>query len=315
MLNGLNVTDIKVAVLLLNWNGVELTLPCIDSLINGTVRPTKIFVVDNASIDCSVQKLGNTFSDIEVIENKENLGFTGGNNVGLERILSGNYDYVWILNNDTVVAENSLKYLLDAMEADLGIAAASGKILYDDPQNLIWYAGSRFNFWTLQAAHKGERHKDLMQYDLPEDVPFISGCCMFVRKSALEHVGLFDNNFFAYYEDYDWCLRAKSLGLRLRYVPDSVIYHKVSASFKKTSIQSCGGTSSPFVIYLITRNRMFIIRKHANNIFQFIVSATFYFTRNCFYAAALIFLFRIRKMNSIWKGTVDGCFSALTKTL
>ena len=303
--------NINVAVLLLNWNGVELTVPCIESLQKGTIVPTQIILVDNASVDNSINVLKEKFPFIELIQNQTNLGFTGGNNIGFKKILSDHYDYVWVLNNDTLVDEHCLYNLLEAMEADSTIAAVSGKILYDDPTDIIWYAGSTFNKFTLRSKHKGEREKDIGQFNVAEDAPFISGCCMFIRRTALETVGLFDNNFFAYAEDFDWCLRANSLGLRLRYIPKAMIYHKVSASFKKTTTNKNGGTSSPFAIYLTTRNRLYIVRKHARNNLQFLTAIIPFYTWYIYYASALIFLFRFKKLENLVKGIYDGHFKKL----
>ncbi len=311
MSNNKEYKDIKVAVLLLNWNGVELTVPCIESLQKGTIIPTQIIVVDNASVDNSVNILKEKFPFIELIQNQTNLGFTGGNNIGFKKILSDHYDYIWVLNNDTLVDKNCLYNLLEAMQADISIAAVSGKILYDDPTDIIWYAGSVLNKNTLRSKHKGEMQKDLGQYDIQEDVPFISGCCMLIRRNVLETVGLFDNNFFAYSDDFDWCLRAKSMGLRLRYIPKAMIYHKVSASFKKTTTNKNGGTSSPFAIYLTTRNRLYIIRKHAKNNLQFLMATSQFFLWNIYYGTALLLLLRITKLNFLVKGIRDGCFNKL----
>ena len=303
--------NIETAVLLLNWNGVELTIPCIESLQNGTIKPTKIFVVDNASIDDSVYILKENYPFIDLIQNETNLGFTGGNNVGFEKILNNHYDYIWVLNNDTLVDEHCLCNLIETMETDKTIAATSGKIFYDDPSDVIWYAGSTLNKFTLRSKHKGELEKDNGQYNTPEDVPFISGCCMFIRRNALEQVGGFDNNFFAYSEDLDWCLRANKLNLRLRYTPEAIIYHKVSASFKKTTSNKNGGTSSPFAIYLSTRNRIYIIRKHSIHWIQFLSAIIHCYFWNCYYVFALTLLFRFKKAKSVIKAIYDGCFKKI----
>lgn len=306
--------NIETAVLLLNWNGVELTIPCIDSLQNGTIKPTKIFVVDNASIDDSVSILKENYPFIDLIQNETNLGFTGGNNVGFEKILNNHYDYIWVLNNDTLVDEHCLCNLIETMETDKTIAATSGKIFYDDPSDVIWYAGATFNKYTLRSKHKGDMEKDIGQFNTPEDVFFISGCCMFIRRNTLVTVGLFDNNFFAYSEDLDWCLRANKLKLRLSYTPKAIVYHKVSASFKKTTTNKNGGTSSPFAIYLTTRNRIYIIRKHARNHLQLFTEIIRLLLWCIYYGTALLFLLRINKLNSLIRGIRDGCFNKINNT-
>jgi len=306
--------DIKVAVLILNWNGIDFTVPCINSLFAGSIQPSKIFVVDNASIDNSVNILKTSFETIELIENQCNLGFAGGNNVGFLKIMSENYDYIWVLNNDTVVDTNCLCNLLEVMENDKGIAAATGKILYEGTADLIWYAGSKINYRRLKSWHIGALQRDKGQFDVPRDVPFISGCSMFLRKSTLEKTGFFDNNFFAYSEDFDWCLRAGDLGLRLRYIPKAKLYHKVSATFNKIAFYKDGGTSSPLAIYLTTRNRMYIIRKHAKGAFHFFSATIDYMVWNIYYGTGLIILFRMQKFKYLIKGIADGCLNNLTNS-
>jgi GT2 family glycosyltransferase len=201
------------------------------------------------------------------------------------------------------------------MEQDEDIAAASGKILYEGTTNLIWYAGSKINYRTLKSSHIGEQQTDEGQFDEPTDVPFLSGCCMFFRENTLNKVGIFDNNFFAYSEDFDWCLRAGFLGLRLRYVPQAKLYHKVSATFKKTTTTDNGGTSSPLAIYLTTRNRMYIIRKHAKSFFQFLTATIIYVSWNVYYGVALLLLFRIKKFKALIRGVADGCNNKLSNKM
>ena len=302
----------SVGVVLLNWNGVELTIACIESLLCGLLIPDHIVVVDNASTDGSADMIEAKFQQVQIIRNAENLGFAGGNNIGIQQLIKQNVDYIWVLNNDTEIDKKCLDELVKFMAGEPGVSGCCGKILYDNPHDKIWYAGATLNKYTLKSKHRGELEIDKGQYNDPDATPFITGCCMFVRKLAWKCVGGFDEQFFAYSEDLDWCLRAGNLGLKLRYVPRAIIYHKVSATFKKTTTQKSGGTSSPFAIYLVSRNRMFLIRKHAKNGFQFLVSTILYFTWNFYYGTALIFLLRINKLKSLTKGIIDGCFNKLT---
>jgi GT2 family glycosyltransferase len=136
---------------------------------------------------------------------------------------------------------------------------------------------------------------------------------MFMRISTLKDVGIFDNNFFAYSEDFDWCLRAGYLGLRLRYVPSATLRHKVSATFNKTRLRRSGGTSSPLAIYLATRNRMYIIRKHAKSGTQFLTAFLIYLVWNIYYGSVLLMLLRIDKLKSLIKGMWHGILTKLIK--
>lgn len=306
----------NVAVLLLNWNTAEYTLNCIESLFDGTIKPDLIMVIDNMSKDRSVNNIENRFTTVKLIKNDRNYGFAEGNNIGLRILLKEKPNYIWILNNDTIVDKHCLEYLLNEFENNDGISAVTGKIMYPPPNDRkIWYAGANFNFWTLKVKHRGALKYDFGQYDKAEDVPFISGCCMLVKRSAFEKIGLFDSNFFAYLEDFDWCLRARKEGLRLRYVPKAIIYHYVSSSLHKNKGEISGGTSSPLGVYLVNRNRVIIIRKHASNLMQLIIGFIDYFGFFVFYAMGLFILLRIDKLKALFLGVRDGLFQRIHRSI
>lgn len=295
----------KVGVVLVNWDGGDFTISCIESLLAMSYLPWRILVIDNASIDGSPELIKEHYPEITLIKNKYNLGFTGANNIGIRYLLGENVDYIWLLNNDTEVHPHCLENLLKEHEDKPDIAATTGKILYPN-RKIIWYGGSIFSYWSLTAHHRGEMKEDNGQYDQAEDVPFISGCCMLVRRGAFEKVGLLDDNFFAYWEDFDWCIRAKSAGLRLRYVPQATLYHKVSASLNKHRGMVTGGSSSPLGIYLVYRNRLLIIRKHSSNPIQFMPAILSYSFSFVYYAFGLIILRRWDKLAALFRGVKDG---------
>ncbi len=252
----------RVGVVLLNWNGGADTIPCIASLQRGTVKPWRIVVVDNASTDTSPDDILNKFPDVQLVRNPTNVGFAPGNNIGIRLLCEARADYIWILNNDTEVAPDCLEQLINTMERDPAIGAASAKILFVDPSNHIWYAGGHWNSKILQARHIGERELDRGQYDRAGDTEFLSGCCMFIRRSAIERIGAFADEFFIYMEDSDWCQRAAKEGIRLYYAPSAVLIHKVSAAMKRNTLGAAGGRISARFIYLTTRNQLWIIRRY-----------------------------------------------------
>lgn len=295
----------RIGVVLINWDGEEFTIPCIKSLMASTVLPWKIIVVDNASTDGSPEHIAARFPDVDLIRNDTNLGFTGGNNVGIRSVLNS-AEYIWLLNNDTVVQPTCLERLLGEMEKDRSIASVTGKILYPPPDKRIWYAGAKFHYWRLSARHRGAGEDDVGQYDRSEDVPFISGCCMMMKKEAFETVGLFDDTFFAYSEDLDWCLRARRLGLRLRYVPGAILYHRVSASLHKHRGKISGGTTSPFGVYITNRNRLYIIRKHASNPMQWFSAMISHMLWCGYYGVILFIIGRWDKLFALIRSIRDG---------
>ena len=296
----------KIGVVLVNWNGGDLTLACVNSLKRGDVVPWKIVILDNASTDGSAEKLAENHPDVHLIRSDVNRGFTGGNNVAIRYLLDQGSDFVWVLNNDTVVDEACLRMLLEAMIQDPGLAACSGKILYTNPPDQIWYAGSTWNEWALTSPHRGRGELDKGQYDESEDVHFISGCCMLVRQSVFSAVGLFDEVFFAYCEDVDWCIRARRMGLRLRYIPRAVLWHEVSSSLRKMHKNIGGGTTSPYGLYLLFRNRIFIIRKHAHGAFRRSIAGAILLMDVTYYVLGLVILRRWAKIRALLRGVRDG---------
>ncbi len=195
-----------------------------------------------------------------------NLGFSGGCNIGIRYLLEKDYDLILLLNNDAEVAPDCLEKLTDA--ATLTDAAAyTGTIYESAAPSRIWYSGGTLNLLTLDARHA---IKAPLPNELPRPTEFISGCCLLMTAGALREIGLLDEKFFAYYEDLDWCLRAKHARRKLVYVPQANIYHNVSHSFKRAGSTNDRPTGSrwtqkrPIVLYLSYRNRAILSKKHAS---------------------------------------------------
>jgi GT2 family glycosyltransferase len=301
----------KIGVVLINWKGAELTVPCIASLLEGTARPDHIVVVDNASVDGSADLVARQFPDIELIRNSDNLGFTGANNIGINSLMTAGCGYIWILNNDTTVDTRCLSVLKGHMDAHPDVSACSGKILYSAPRNLIWYAGATYNPWIVRTRHRGHDEIDRGKYESIERVPFISGCCMFVRRETIECIGAFDDHFFAYGEDTDWCLRAEKAKLCLEYVPRALIRHKVSATLRKFKKQKRGGDTSPFAVYIVSRNALYLIRKHARSILHTGTALFVFSLWTFYYGAVLLLLGRLAKFRALAVSVYDGILQPL----
>lgn len=295
-----------IGLVLLNWNGAELTIRCLRSVLRGSIVPDQIVIVDNASSDNSVDTICEAFSNVHIIRNHRNMGFAGGCNIGIQYLRNQHIHTIWLLNNDTEVDASCLMMLLRELQISATIGAVTGKILYFPPDNRIWYAGATFDKWRMVVNHRGSMTIDYGQYDVSCDVPFISGCCMLIRHEVLENIGLFDERFFAYAEDFDWCLRCMRAGYRLRYTPAALLYHEVSASVLKHKGMISGGSSSPLGIYLLHRNRIFIIRKHADNAVQKTIACIMFLGWVLFYAAALLTLRRKEKVKALLLAVKDG---------
>lgn len=250
-----------VALVIVNWNGYKDTVACLASVhamkSNGVSLST--FVVDNGSTDDSVKKIAKEFPWVRLIALDTNTGFTGGNNAGMRAALSAGAQYVWLLNNDTIVDKNALSLVNAFSDSSAGIAGskiffAKGHEFHKDRYSqkeqgkVIWYAGGIIDWDNMYASHRGVDEVDRGQYDEQQTTPFVSGCSMMIRADVLRKVGLLEESFYLYLEDVDLCLRVKRAGFRLVYYPASVIWH-VNAG-------SSGGAGNPVHEYYLTRNRL-----------------------------------------------------------
>ena len=224
------VHEPRVFIVLVNWNGKDVTLECLDSLYKVTYRNFRIVVVDNASTDGSVAALKNAFPETLILEMRENLRFAGGNNVGMRHALEEGAEFVLILNNDTTVDREFLSHLVDRMKSDMNIGMVSPKIYYYDDPNRIWFAGGKISLWTGTMSHIGIREIDHGQYDHVREIDYATGCCVLVRRTVAEKVGLFDESFHIYTEDADWSLRVRRAGYAIVYEPGATVWHKLSVS-------------------------------------------------------------------------------------
>jgi GT2 family glycosyltransferase len=246
-----------VAVVLVNWNRPKDTLECIRSMRFSTYPNYKIIVVDNGSSDDSLELLSRDGNDLVILAAECNLGFTGGNNMGIRYALAHGADYIFILNNDTVIAEDCIERMVSAAETDKGIGIITPKILFYANRKLVWFGGSKYNSKFITGRLVGYEIIDSGQFDSEQDIPWATGCAMFIRKEIIESVGLFDDHFFAVAEDLDYSLRMREKGHRIYYLPAAVIWHKESIS--------SGGSDAPQYAYYQTRNFLMLRKKWAKN--------------------------------------------------
>jgi GT2 family glycosyltransferase len=221
----------SIAIIVLTWNGRDLTLDCLRSLEAVATPGVRCIVVDNASTDGTVAAVRERYGErITVLENPSNLGFAAGNNSGIRRALAEGADFVLLLNNDTIVAPDFVEALLGPMPASPDIGITAPKIYYAEPRDQIWFAGGEISLWRGTARHIGIREKDRGQYDGARDIDYATGCAMLVRREVFERVGELDPGYRAYFEDADFCMRTRAAGWRIRYLPASKVWHRISAS-------------------------------------------------------------------------------------
>lgn len=225
----------KVAIVILNWNGKEDTIECLESLKHITYPNYEILLVDNGSTDGSVECFRERYPGMEIIENGENLGFAEGNNVGIRRVMDEGADYVLLLNNDTVVDPEFLGELVKVAEGDERIGIVGSKI-YIYGSNVLDSAGSIYtNIGSCKS--RGHLEEDNGKYDEQEEVAMITACCMLIRNEILNKTYLFDSSFFMYLEEFDFTIRARQLEYKIFYNPKSIVYHKFSKSVQTATTQ------------------------------------------------------------------------------
>lgn len=245
----------KVCIIVLNWNGKEDTLDCLMSLRSTDYGNYRVVLVDNGSEDDSVAAVRRDFPEAEVVETGKNLGFAGGNNVGIEYAIKQGADYVFLINNDTIVHPDYLKELVAVAESDAQIGAVGSKIYYYSEPERIWFAGGKINWLKNKGEHIGLDEIDKGQFDEIREVGYLTGCALLVKREVVERAGVLEDDYFLYYEDADYSLRIRNAGYKTVYAPKSRIYHKVSRSTKP-------GSSS--YVYYHVRNGLVNARRNGS---------------------------------------------------
>ncbi|HWQ12423.1 MAG TPA: glycosyltransferase family 2 protein [Roseiflexaceae bacterium] len=240
----------NVLIIILCYNGVELTLACLESL-RKLDHPADALVVDNASQDGTPAAVREHFPEVALIETGANLGFAAGNNVGLRYALEHGYDYVLLLNNDTEVTPDLLTRLLEVAESDQRIGVVGPTITYYERPDLIWSAGGTIDWRCGTSAMRGGSLSDSVLRAPPADVDFVTGCALLVRRAALERAGLLDERFFMYYEETEWCVRIARAGFRILHVPAALVQHKIPLNARY---------DKEYLAYYMTRNRLLFLR-------------------------------------------------------
>ena len=247
--------EIKTAVVVLNWNGINWLKKFLPILIEKS-KDANIYIADNASTDNSVDYVNNNFPNVKVLKNFSNEGYAKGYNDSLETLKE---EFFVLINSDIEVTDNWIKPIINLMETNLDIAACQPKILSFHDRNKFEYAGACGGFIdTLGYPFcRGRIFSDLEddnnQYNDITEVFWASGACLFVRAKYFKEVNGFDNDFFAHQEEIDLCWRLKNKGYKIMVNPNSAVFHVGAGTLK---------TSSPFKTYLNFRNNLFMLYKN-----------------------------------------------------
>jgi GT2 family glycosyltransferase len=241
-----------VVTVILNTNRRDDTLAALASLEQNDYKNHRVIVLDNASKDGSVESIRSAFPNVQIISLEENLGYAGNNNVGIKAALEMGADWVFVLNEDTIVATDCLGQMIKVGESNLKIGITGPTVYHHNEPDIIQSAGGTLDrHW--QPIHNGQNEKDQGQYTAPKRVDWISGCAILVRREVIEQIGGLDERFFYYWEETDWCIRAREKGWEIWYVPQAKIWHKgVQRDYRP----------SPNVTYYATRNWLLVLSLH-----------------------------------------------------
>jgi hypothetical protein len=239
----------EVTVVVLHWNNVANTLRCLDSVLQ-TSYHCDVLVVDNGSGNNRIAQFAGINVNVELLEVKTNLGYAGGNNLGIRQAFAQGADYILILNNDAEIAPKAITELINAAQ-QYPQAGLLGPKIYErkDPDHLQSAGILLDRFYGTH--HRGAGEIDVGQWDSVAEVDAISGCAMLISRHVVEQVGLLDERYFLYYEDIDWCLRARRAGFKVLYVPQAHVWHQSSND----------GQRLARVTYYMNRNKYLLLSK------------------------------------------------------
>ncbi|MDD4331282.1 MAG: glycosyltransferase family 2 protein [Methanosarcinaceae archaeon] len=244
----------KVSIIILNWNGKEDTLNCLASLMRISYPNYSLILVDNGSTDGSAELFKNRYPGLKLLENGKNLGFSEGNNVGISKALEENPDYILLLNNDTLVAPNFLEELVALAEKAPEYGIVGPVVLHSEKPDKIQSAGLKVSLSTGEYKFINSNKRLGESFQKAYEVDYVVGCALLAKSHLFEEVGFLNKAYFAYWEEADWCFRARNRGYKVLCVPASKIWHKGGATSKKRS---------GFTEFHLGRNMFWFLKAHA----------------------------------------------------
>lgn len=252
--------SLEISFIVVNYNGIQNTIELLDSIeLNLKSISYEVIVVDNGSSVDEAALLSEEFLQYKIIRSEKNLGFSGGNNLGI-KASSGRY--IMLINNDTLLCDNSICELVKMLEEDSSIGAVSPKIYFMSPPNTIQYAGfTELTKITLRNRAIGYNELDTGQYDTSAETASTHGAAMMIKREVIDTVGYMSEIYFLYYEELDWCARMREYGYRLMYQPAALVIHKDSQST---------GNDSYLKRYYMTRNRLLFAHRNRRGFVRFL---------------------------------------------
>jgi GT2 family glycosyltransferase len=287
-----------VSIITLNWNQTDVTCAFLQSLKTLQYTNFEVLVCDMAStIDPAAQINQGNYPNTKVLVNEKNLGFAGGNNWGMTKAKG---EFIFIVNNDTVVTPNLIDLLLEPFYIDESIGVVCPKICFFDEPKRIQYAGfNKMNLLTGRTTAIGNMQLDDGHYNKSGYTNAAHGCAMMVKKAVIEKVGMFEELFFLYYEESDWSSRIIKGGFNIFFQAKAIIYHKESMSV---------GKNNPMKIFYLTRNRILYMKRNSNYL-QFVIFIVYFIL---FALPKNVFVFLLHKKISFLKAYLKGAWASIT---
>jgi len=298
------ITSGDVSAIVVNWNLPDETVGAVHSL-QGQIRSCHIYVVDNGSDDGSISIISDRCPGVEIISLAENRGFATACNIAITQALADERcEFILLLNNDARAHPNALHEMLQVLESLPQGGIIGPKIYFAENRRKIWYAGARRRRMVLAAADIGRGQDDTGQFAEIRDVDYVFGAAMLVHRQVFESVGLFDESYFIYLEDLDFCFRAQQAGIPLIFAPKSLVWHIGSASTAK---------DPALRHYHMVKGTIIFLRKHASalTILPIILFWSLVFARAIF----LEFLNgNLQAIRSYWSGAISGLATEIRRT-
>lgn len=247
----------KIYCIVLNWNGKRFLKGCLDSVFASTYKNLSVVVVDNGSNDGSCEFVEKNYKNAVLIKNKKNLGWTGGNNKGIKYALKNKAKAVFILNNDTQIGEKCIEQLAKVLFEKDSTGIVGPKIYLSvkgKKTKRISFAGGKFTANRYFGVHIGNNKIDIGKYNKIKKTEFVTGAAIMIRCELFESIGLFHDDYFIYYDEADFCIRAQKKGNNVLFVPKAKVYHAFSGTVE---------LNSPFQHYYTTRNHFLFVEKNA----------------------------------------------------
>jgi len=284
----------SVYSIVLNYNNYTDTIDTIESVLSLEYDANSILLIENSSDKSIIRKIRTQFPNLAIFENEKNLGYAGGNNVGIQKAIASGADYIFLLNNDVTLEKDVLKKCISAMEKSPGCAACQPIIVTFENEERIWSAGTQLYFGYPRLFLKGTK----LQKNGIKTSPFgLVGCAILFRRSALQQIGFFDESLFLLHEETDWCIRAKQMNFSLLIISNAIVYHKISTTI---------GMFSKIYLYYIGRNWLLVGKKNFSFFSYLYILLTEFLIRFPYYLYHITKKGQIRMIKFYLKGIFDG---------